>query len=98
MARAAEEALRLSRKAEVIDTLLTELRRLPEVRGTGYTYAGPLLGIIDRVGWFVPPGSWPPGTCPPGGVPSPGPGAVPDVVNVRSAPNVVPRAFVATRR
>jgi predicted permease len=44
------------RKAEVIDTLLTELRRLPEVRATGYTYAGPLLGIVDRVGWFVPPG------------------------------------------
>ena len=44
------------RKAEVIDTLRTELRRLPEVRATGYTYAGPLLGIVDRVGWFVPPG------------------------------------------
>jgi putative ABC transport system permease protein len=45
-----------ARKAEVIDKLLTELRRLPEVRGTGYTYAGPLLGIVDRMGWFVPPG------------------------------------------
>ena len=44
------------RKTAVIDTLLTELRRLPEVRATGYTYAGPLLGIVDRVGWFVPPG------------------------------------------
>jgi putative ABC transport system permease protein len=44
------------RKTEVIETLLTELRRLPEVRGAGYTYAGPLLGIVDRVGWFVPPG------------------------------------------
>jgi putative ABC transport system permease protein len=44
------------RKAEVIDTLLAELRRLPEVRAAGYTYAGPLLGIVDRVGWFVPPG------------------------------------------
>jgi predicted permease len=43
------------RKAEVIDTLLTELRRLPEVRATGYTYAGPLLGVVDRVGWFIPP-------------------------------------------
>jgi predicted permease len=40
----------------VIDTLLTELRRLPDVRASGYTYAGPLLGIVDRVGWFVPPG------------------------------------------
>jgi putative ABC transport system permease protein len=45
-----------ARKAGVIDALLTELRRRPEVRGAGYTYAGPLLGIIDRVGWFVPPG------------------------------------------
>jgi putative ABC transport system permease protein len=45
-----------SRKAEVIDTLLTELRRLPDVRATGYTYGGPLLGVVDRVGWFVPPG------------------------------------------
>jgi putative ABC transport system permease protein len=44
------------RKAEVIDTLLTELRRLPEARGAGYTYSGPLLGVVDRVGWFVPPG------------------------------------------
>jgi putative ABC transport system permease protein len=48
-----------ARKATVIDTVLTELRRLPEARGTGYTYAGPLLGIIDRVGWFVPPGRTP---------------------------------------
>jgi putative ABC transport system permease protein len=28
---------------------------LPEARGAGYTYAGTLLGIVDRVGWFVPP-------------------------------------------
>ena len=48
-----------ARKATVIDTVLTELRRQPEVRATGYTYAGPLLGIIDRVGWFVPPGRTP---------------------------------------
>jgi predicted permease len=45
-----------ARKAALIDTLLTELRRQPEVKGVGYTYAGPLLGIIDRFGWFVPPG------------------------------------------
>jgi predicted permease len=48
-----------ARKAALIDTLLTELRAMPEVRGVGYTYAGPLLGIIDRVGWFVPPGRSP---------------------------------------
>ena len=43
----------------VIDTLLTELRRQPDVRGVGYTYAGPLLGIVDRFGVFVPPGRTP---------------------------------------
>jgi len=48
-----------ARKAALIDTLLTELRTMPEVRGVGYTYAGPLLGIIDRMGWFVPPGRSP---------------------------------------
>ena len=45
-----------ARKAALIDTLLTELRAMPEVRGAGYTYAGPLLGIVDTVGPFVPPG------------------------------------------
>ena len=45
-----------ARKAALIDTLLTELRAMPEVRGVGYTYAGPLLGIVDTVGPFVPPG------------------------------------------
>ena len=45
-----------ARKAALIETLLTELRAMPEVTGVGYTYAGPLLGIIDRLGWFVPPG------------------------------------------
>ena len=29
-----------ARKAELIETLLTELRRQPEVQGAGYTYAG----------------------------------------------------------
>lgn len=48
-----------ARKAALIDTLLTELRRQPEVRGVGYTYAGPLLGIVDRLGVFVPPGRTP---------------------------------------
>jgi len=47
------------RKAALIDTLLTELRAMPEVRGVGYTYAGPLLGIIDTLGSFVPPGRSP---------------------------------------
>ncbi len=48
-----------ARKAALIDTLLTELRRQPDVRGVGYTYAGPLLGIIDTLGVFVPPGRTP---------------------------------------
>jgi predicted permease len=48
-----------ARKAALIDTLLTELRRQPDVRGVGYTYAGPLLGIVDTFGVFVPPGRTP---------------------------------------
>ena len=48
-----------ARKAELINTLLTELRQQPEVKGVGYTYAGPLLGIVDTVGIFVPPGRTP---------------------------------------
>jgi putative ABC transport system permease protein len=48
-----------ARKAALIDTLLTELRAMPDARGVGYTYAGPLLGIVDRMGWFVPPGRSP---------------------------------------
>ena len=48
-----------ARKAELINTLLTELRQQPDVKGVGYTYAGPLLGIVDTVGTFVPPGRTP---------------------------------------
>ena len=48
-----------ARKAALIETLLTELRRQPDVRGVGYTYAGPLLGIVDTFGVFVPPGRTP---------------------------------------
>ena len=48
-----------ARKAELIEALLTELRRMPEVRSAGYTYAGALLGIVDTVGAFVPPGRTP---------------------------------------
>jgi putative ABC transport system permease protein len=44
------------RKATLIDELLVELRRTPGVQGAGFTYAGPLLGLIDRFGVFVPPG------------------------------------------
>ena len=48
-----------ARKAALIESLLTELRRQPDVRSVGYTYAGPLLGIVDRFGTFVPPGRTP---------------------------------------
>jgi len=44
------------RKAMLIDDLLVELRRTPGVRAAGFTYAGPLLGLIDHFGVFVPPG------------------------------------------
>jgi putative ABC transport system permease protein len=44
------------RKALLIEELLGELRRTPGVQGAGFTYAGPLLGLIDHFGAFVPPG------------------------------------------
>ncbi len=47
------------RKAMLIDELLVELRRTPGVQAAGFTYAGPLLGLIDYVGKFVPAGRTP---------------------------------------
>ena len=47
------------RKAMLVDDLLVELRRTPGVQAAGFTYAGPLLGLIDHFGVFVPPGSTP---------------------------------------
>jgi predicted permease len=44
------------RKAMLIDELLVELRRTPGVRATGFTYAGPLLALIDTFEEFVPAG------------------------------------------
>lgn len=44
------------RKAEVIERLLAELRAQPGVQSAGYTYAGPLLGLVDTFGTFVPQG------------------------------------------
>ena len=44
------------RKAMLIDELLEELRRTPGVQAAGFTYAGPLLALIDHFGVFVPPG------------------------------------------
>ncbi len=45
-----------ARKAALVDDVLSELRRMPEVRSAGFTYAGPLLGLVDTLGVFVPPG------------------------------------------
>jgi putative ABC transport system permease protein len=50
---------RTQRKAVLIEELLGELRRMPGVKGAGFTYAGPLLGLIDHFGVFVPPGRTP---------------------------------------
>jgi len=50
---------RTQRKAMLIEELLGELRRMPGVQGAGFTYAGPLLGLIDHFGVFVPPGRTP---------------------------------------
>ena len=47
------------RKAMLIDELLGELRRTPGVQAAGFTYAGPLLALIDTVGKFVPAGRTP---------------------------------------
>jgi putative ABC transport system permease protein len=47
------------RKATLIDDLLGHLRRTPGVQAAGFTYAGPLLGLIDSVGKFVPAGRTP---------------------------------------
>ena len=44
------------RKAALIENVLSELRRLPEVRSAGFTYAGPLLALVDTFGVFVPQG------------------------------------------
>lgn len=48
-----------ARKATLIEGLLGELRRMPGVQGAGFTYAGPLLGLVDQFGVFVPPGRTP---------------------------------------
>ena len=44
------------RRALVVERMLEELQTIPRVEGTGFTYAGPLLGLVDQYGVFVPPG------------------------------------------
>jgi putative ABC transport system permease protein len=46
----------VARKAETIESVLTRLRRLPDVDQAGFAYAGILLGLEDTVGDFAPPG------------------------------------------
>ena len=48
-----------ARKGELIERVIDELRALPRVQSAGFTYAGPLLGLVDFFGTFVPPGRTP---------------------------------------
>src|SRR3989441_209785 len=48
-----------ARKAELIERVIDELRALPRVQSAGFTYAGPLLGLVDQFGTFVPQGRTP---------------------------------------
>lgn len=48
-----------ARKAAVIEDLMREVRTIPRVDGAVFTYGGPLLGIVDVIGTFVPPGRTP---------------------------------------
>lgn len=45
-----------ARKAAVVEELLTRLPQLPGVTASGFSYAGPILGVSDVWGTFVPPG------------------------------------------
>ena len=44
-----------SRKAELIESVLSRLRAMPNTEFAGFAYAGILLGVQDTVGSFVPP-------------------------------------------
>ena len=48
-----------ARKAELVERLLDELRAQPRVQSAAFTYAGPLLGLVDQFGTFVPQGRTP---------------------------------------
>lgn len=45
-----------TRKVEAIEALLTRLRRVPGAQDAGFSYAGALVGVVNVVGYFVPPG------------------------------------------
>jgi len=48
-----------ARKAALIERLLAGLRAMPQVESAAYTYAGPLVGVVDTFAAFVPPGRAP---------------------------------------
>jgi putative ABC transport system permease protein len=43
-------------KAATIEDVLARLRATPGVEAAGFSNAGALIGIVDRAGYFVPPG------------------------------------------
>ena len=45
-----------ARKAQTIESILAEVRAMPEVAAAGFAYAGIFVGVQDTVGSFVPPG------------------------------------------
>lgn len=45
-----------ARKTEVMEAIARRLRTTPGVEAVGFTTAGPLIGITNTVGYFVPPG------------------------------------------
>jgi len=50
------EEERTARKAATIEDILARLRATPGVEAAGFSNAGALIGIVDRAGYFVPPG------------------------------------------
>ena len=46
-----------ARKAELIERMIDELRALPRVQSAGFTYAGPLLGLVDTLRYVRPAGT-----------------------------------------
>jgi putative ABC transport system permease protein len=44
-----------ARKTAIIESVLARLRATPGVRAAGFSYAGPLIGLVDTAGHFVPP-------------------------------------------
>lgn len=45
-----------ARKAAAIEEILARLRASPDIEVAGFSNAGALVGLVDRSGYFVPPG------------------------------------------